>query len=171
MATDIAKQLIYDLRNDAHTREHFSIVNWHGKNTCGTVGCIAGTAVYRDKQTSEDRHIAEILKEENGNFFIDKGQEILGIPYRETARHLFIPTAWIDDLRYEHEPFDFLPAQAQPVLDTVNDMKQWAETFRMYSYTESMRMLNKPDMCANALEQVTVEELPYVNWKRAYENA
>lgn len=181
MATEIAKQLIYDLRNDEFTREHFSIRSWNGKGTCGTVGCIAGTAVAMAGlwKPSEVNVFGERVRFQLGDInrpinIIEDARKALGLPDTETARDLFLPMQWPDMFRegrklytadgipYHVAPYSHLPSQARPALETVEQMKAWASLWCGF-------LSVTPDEAANALEQVTVDEIPYVNWKRAVE--
>ena len=180
MATEIAKQLIYNLRNDDHVREHFSISSWAGKKTCGTVGCIAGTALVMaglweaSRVNFDDEPTLHTSNFKHGDL-VSSGQGVLGIEFEKTADHLFMPfnvfgyevTAY--NLTQDRHPFLYLPKNAQPQFDTIQDMLDFYKSLDKEG--ECITQKITPDHAAHALEQVTVDEIPYVNWKRAFEEA
>ena len=181
MATEIAKQLIYNLRNDNHVREHFSIRHWEGKGTCGTVGCIAGTALVMARlwePTYYSHFLGELVLDSDDfeyDNFTKEGQKVLGLEFRQTAMHLFIPDTVFDgragsyNLSQEHHPFLYLSQNAQPQFETIEAMLEFYKSLDAEGYSISQKVT--PDRAAHALEQVTVDEIPYVDWKRAFEEA
>ena len=165
--TPIPEKLIYNLRNDAHTRKHFSINAWEGAGTCNTVGCIAGTAIFME-MVDLNLHLGgeERLKNRQiklGRYSQD-GQRILGIPYYETASHLFIPlhsASLIENLG--PEVFSYLPTQARPDQSTFERILSWAKNPFSGEIT--------PDRAALALERIVKDEIPYCDWSYAMEHA
>lgn len=167
MINPLAAGLIRDLRHDAHTREHFSIYSWDGKGTCGTVGCIAGTALVRAygiRWCSRPKASNERLHE--GEFpyssYIEGGMAVLGLPSLQVAKQLFLPsTDWHHPLlRNGHAFFDYLSHNEHPDLDSVEKMIAWARNCRSPTYT--------PDACANAFEAVLLHERGYIDWAEAH---
>ena len=176
MVTNAAVKLINQLRFDPQVREHFSISKWDGKGTCKTVGCIAGTAILQAGQ----RLFSGISRDD----IISRAQRILGIEFRQTATHLFVPWIQAGDLTnwmvldarvlvVDREGIEtardralgYLPLQAQPDLSTVEKMLRWAIDYE--GRPREAAVVFTPDVAANALEQVTVGEMPFVNWARA----
>ena len=167
---DLARQLIHDLRHDAHTREHFSIRRWSGNRSCATVGCIAGTAIIRARKNA--RWIGDSLfinnrPVSNQYDMVRAGQQALGLPTRAVARQLFEPwNYWQYPLYGDHADADFLQAlnaNERPDLSTVAKMIAWARNLPQNAY--------HPTHCANALENVLVHERLYVDWAEAWEPA
>ncbi len=164
--TPIAQKLINNLRHDPHTRKHFSISEWEGAGTCGTVGCIAGTAIYMLGQERGRLVEGDPLETANLLGFLDiiqAGQEMLGIEFYETAKQLFVPLKLAWDFRDRRDPFAYLPTQARPGLSTVAKMIAWAESY----YWEGVT----PDRAAFALERIVRDGVPYCNWAEAFEAA
>lgn len=183
MINEIAGQLIHDLRHDAHTRKHFNISSWNGK-TCGTVGCIAGTAIYRtviknlkaegkswDEFPSTSSLSDPLLKmavKITGEYGYDvAGMKILNLPNREVANQLFIPRMhWFTPILNEAPIFSKLSENERPNLDTVEKMIAFAKEVES-SNNLYIKILN-PSHCANALEDVLKHERLYVDWAEAW---
>jgi len=169
--TPIAEQLIHNLRHDSYTRQHFSITAWRGKNTCNTVGCIAGTALI---MSGDWKTVGGVLNPKNFfGEFVSNARLVLGIEFHDTAFDLFLPNGWTRRVRGKLWYYDFterpisldysyLPEQARPSPDYVAEMREWTENFDNDV---------TPDQAARALELVTKDELPYCDWKRAVEEA
>lgn len=171
---ELARQLIHDMRFDAHTREHFSINHWIGKDTCGTIGCIAGTAIYRawPESTNDGTrgiHVSEqrAREAEAAGYglggYDNYGAYILGIP-EPVKRELFIPTKyWVKPLIKHGVNADFLERLSHneaPSLDTVEKMIAFAKNLPPNAW--------HPSHCANALETILVNERRYVDWAEAW---
>lgn len=179
---EIAAKLIHDLRYDAFTRQHFDIEVW-GSSNCGSVGCIAGTAVLMACGVPEQRgpvfltankRLCNIVGKrftEDGypsfDNMIIKGAEVLGITEVRTAHDLFVPWDHASKLRCAHSgAFDYLPTQARPSLETVEQMVRWAEDLS----SDNPHNIT-PDRAAYALERIVRDEVPYCNWAEAFEKA
>jgi hypothetical protein len=177
--TPIAEQLIYSLRHDAFTRKHFDISDW-STDTCNTVGCIAGTAVFMEMGD-------ELREYTHGGFRLNTylkkkkivvttaGQRILGIPFRATALDLFLPDEWCRKLvNHGMGRFKYLPEQARPDLDTAAKMKSFAKEYNIDNPLEGAFGLSGhvgPDHAALALERIVKDEIPYCDWAYAFEHA
>lgn len=159
MLNPLAEQLIYDLRHDKHTKEHFSIHAWEGKGTCGTVGCIAGTALARHLKLKPGDSIINSPKEGS---YVEHGSQVLGIDER-VGFQLFIPTDfWFRPLSQDTLFYDYSHNE-KPSESYIQELKSWAEKLN------HLETGFKPEICANALEQVTLHEKPYVDWMQAFE--
>lgn len=182
MMNPIAEKLIHNLRHDAHTRAHFDMSKWAGKETCNTVGCITGTAIMMAHPEFEDvDEVWDLPKiEVRANHrpyqpYIINGMKILGIPFFETAADLFIPMDWTvlkawtaakDYYNYLPEDYyGYLPKQARPTNEHIEKMKEWAQQNK-----EGLHNIT-PTVAARGLELVTKDELPYMDWQRAFEEA
>lgn len=172
MLNPIAEQLIHDLRFDDHTREHFDIGAWEGKGTCGTVGCIAGTAIaleHRFVEWGNFKRQAVCLK----RTYASEGARVLGLSER-VADQLFVPvTCWFEPL-WKNILFEEYSHNERPSDQYIDELKQWAKEVDIVScYTGNCTGPDfdkyTPSICAHALEQVTKYEQPYVDWKRAFE--
>lgn len=183
MLTPIAEKLIHNLRHDANTRMHFSITYWAGKGTCGTVGCLAGTAIAMSNRFASDKDWQDqrekqtaILGFSSGSSNVEDGMKILGLPDKSAAEMLFMPRGmWLDPLIERRErpwyldPYRHLSGNAKPSSDYVEEMVDWAMQYRGTHFDEYIN--GYPERAARALELVTKDEVPYVDWKRAFEEA
>lgn len=170
---ELARQLIHDLRFDAHTRKHFSINSWTGRATCGTVGCIAGTAIYRawpestengsGIKVSPQRYRETIAAGYKTAGYSSYGAYILGLP-EESSDALFLPDMnWKDPLVTAGVDADFirkLSHNERPSLDTVEKMIAFAKALPKTAW--------HPSHCANALENLLGNERRYVDWAEAW---
>lgn len=94
------------------------------------------------------------------------GAPILGLDLI-TARQVFTPWArWFSPLQFGRHPFEYLGENERPSRDYVKEMQEWAKNINARSYPAFT-----PDRCALALERVTRDEIPYVDWKHAFEHA
>lgn len=174
MMNDLARQLVWDLRNDPYTREHFSISSYLGKETCGSVGCIAGTAFYRAFPELQGKFprgkqgdFLEAIYKATSELPSEVGARILGLPSISVAEQLFLPWEhWQAPLASGFADFIFkLSDNERPNLDTVEKMIAWAKSFN------GSPMMPGPSACANALENVIEKERMYVDWAEAWEPA
>lgn len=169
----LAQKLIHDLRFDAHTRGHFSISSWSGKNSCGTVGCIAGTAIMRavPKAVLVNQNVLWSVgdvpgfdPDEWGYSHDSLGSYILGLPSRRVGAQLFLPwEKWISPLLESGGAARFitdLSHNERPSLDTIGKMVMWANALPSNAY--------HPTHCANALENLLTKERQYVDWAEAW---
>lgn len=167
MLNPLAEQLIHDLRYDSHTRQHFSIMNWSGKNTCRTVGCIAGTAILRS--FGEDEIVwygCEFRLQDPTRTYVDAGAELLNLD-TESARQIFMPWQWMEGLLFERmsSPFEHLSHNERPALETVEQMKRWA----LEHQDGPHHKVFDADTSARVLELKLAEEIPYVDWMTAHQ--
>lgn len=180
--TNIARELVHNLRHDPHVRRHFSIVSWDGKGTCGTVGCIAGTAVAMQQQLTPWDNLRKIYtatagaataatKGDWGTFGrVGVGARILGLD-PELARQLFLPDNWLLGLSMPtvYPPLFILPDAGhnrKPSAEYIEELKAWAVAQDAVEFIKSCT----PDASANALEDL-LDGQPYVDWKSAIEQA
>lgn len=175
MINDLAKQLIHDLRFDAHTREHFSITSWEGRGTCGTVGCIAGTAILRAAANAgfvrvfsprgAEKYVgdAENFLSPRDGTYIQTGARLLGME-KSIAGQLFIPgDDWVDPLQRYGADAEFitrLSHNERPDVSTVDKMIAWANNMPPDAW--------HPTHCANALENLLGNERRYVDWAEVW---
>lgn len=201
--TPLAKTLIHELRHNRYMRDNWDMSSWvenvnsppseQWGNVCGTVGCIAGSAMLLSgKWKAADLLTQERENERSGEFFVKTAAELLEIPFTQTATDLFIPSLCIDRTSKHTNPsyietllrawdlpidtaWDYLPTQARPRLETVNQMKAWANSYfdhsREIMYSNRVFEHATPDRAAYALERITRDEIPYCNWAEAFENA
>jgi len=176
MLSNIAHELIERLRTDEHTRRHFDIKYWEGNNTCGTVGCIAGTAIAMEHKfvsyRAWNQQFLEKLPTESNTA---EGARILGIDNHRTAAQLFIPLdMWFQPLTMGNDLFFYLEGNEKPTVDYVKQMRNWARNQTPFDYRLVDPISDRPrphpdiftpDACANALEQL--DEVPFVDWMRA----
>lgn len=165
MINELAASIIHDLRHDLHTREHFYIYAWEGRKTCGTVGCIAGTAILRVYPQEERDCLQWNLR---GGDLVGTAVELLGLPTRAVGNCLFIPgDNWIDPILEKGKEADWLVAlgdNERPDLETVAKMVAWVKTVDRFRESNF-----GPTACANALESVLKHERQYVDWAEAHE--
>ena len=153
-----AKELITALRENHRIRQHFNMGNWRSK-TCGTVGCLAGTAIGMGKWKIKLNSVF------SGKSIQDEAREILGLS-RDSSISLFIPTVWISiSSRSPEYLLDAIPANQRPSLNTVEEMVKFANSFR--SAPEKIYSFIGPDQAANALEATLTLHPDYVNWHKA----
>lgn len=170
MLTPTAEWLIDALQNDPKVAEHFSISSWEGKNTCGTVGCIAGTAVAHHYQFKDSDNLAVkysifarneysplMYCDVPGKHMTALGAKVLGLGI-PTATHLFIPMRWRVDLMDEM-PFPHLTARQRPTAERIELMREFTLNWVHYYITAPQ--------AGRALKSVLVDEVPYVDWRRA----
>lgn len=171
----IAEQLIHDLRFDANTREHFSITSWWGKGSCGSIGCIAGTAIVRAfgvkfhgihlPETPEMNAAWKSWDGKDIGYFTKIGASALGIKDFGVASQLFQPTSnWCEPLRFSRAKAEFitrLSHNERPDLSSIEKMILWAANIPEKPF--------HPTACANALENVLKHERLYVDWAEAHE--
>lgn len=171
---DLARKLIHDLRFDAHTREHFNISSWGGNGTCGTVGCIAGTALVRAYGLTFLNSSGDYTGGEFPWGYSRSAAGVLGLSkvsgfFDEiyVADQLFIPLMyWASPLKKNGADADFLKRlghNERPDLSTVEKMVSFAHALPNTAF--------HPTHCANALENVIEHGREYVDWAEAWVEA
>ena len=168
--TEHAHRLIKSLRSDPLVRDHFSRVTWSGKGTCGSVGCIAGTVIATAHNFAPDRDWHEQNRSLTRRSIAEAASELLGIEYR-VGEQLFAPWGyWFGPLildrlfaKYSHNE--------RPADGYIAELKTWAESVSHCNFGGPEPRQFTPDICANAVGQVAINRLPYVDWKRAFEEA
>jgi hypothetical protein len=170
---ELAQKLFHDLRFDPHTRKHFNISSWSGGGTCGTVGCIAGTAILRAVPAAAVSG-ADILwsSKDVPGFDTDKwgyghsslGAYLLGLSSVKLAEQLFLPLSeWTSPLVSCGDQAKFIASLShneRPDLSSVEKMVAWAKAMPPRRF--------HPTHCANALENVLTKERQYVDWAEAW---
>ncbi|MDE2096546.1 MAG: hypothetical protein KGL39_04810 [Patescibacteria group bacterium] len=170
MISAFAEKLINDLRFDAHTRRHFSITAFSGAGTCGTVGCIAGTAIYRafpevlpdGSNLIVPDHIRRgSIEGNNWATDVELGAHLLGIDRKSSAQQLFLPWEYWESPLILGDFGEGLSHNERPDLTTVEKMIAFAKDMPLSRY--------HPTHCANALENLLKHERAYVDWAEAWE--
>ena len=175
--TPIAEELIRRLRYDPETRGEFDISTWEDRRECGTVRCIAGSAVHlaRDPSPLGERQILwdhSLYLTPTAQSYTELAAKLLGIPFMRTARDLFMPWEAGHRVGYHGDrAFDSYPEQARPDLSTIEKMRRWAAEVSSIPAGNAWQSCITPDRAAYALERVTKDEIPYCNWAEAFENA
>jgi len=176
--TPAAFELIRDLRGDAYVREHFSMMSWMNIDApCGTIGCIAGTALMQKGVDIHRMQNAMIVK---------RAADHLGIDYLDVAKQLFQPWHWSAVVE---KAFPDLNENARPSANRLVKMRTFnqrhirpnivgfpsspGEIERDFAYAWSVvqsrdpRLFLTADAAANALERLQDHET-FVDWAEAH---
>lgn len=176
------------LRSDEYAKLfRFDMDTWSDDTddeVCGTVGCIAGTIVNVELLPFG----AKKVHQQGLTAVTARG--ILGLDQR-TADHLFIPSSWVLYLSPHIEgpewlkaagqapgTFDNLSSNLRPSLNTVAEMKAWAESFfwpklqTTYDGNGDLGSYRSIDRfgAANVLDGL-LNHPGYVDWREAFEPA
>lgn len=186
--TPVAAELIHRLRNDKFTRNHFNMGVWINEG-CGTVGCLAGTAMLIEADEGKRYDEVRLLLSRANNSFlpgcshtvIQGASRILGLDQR-AGRELFLPGTFAYNVTVE-DTVTTLPERDAPWLlehpyymetygpnerpgaEQVRALVKWGIYFRRNRFTSRLG----PDECADALERTLMNESPYARWAAAEE--
>jgi hypothetical protein len=170
MMTEHAHRLIKSLRSDPLVRDHFSIAAWVCQGTCGCVGFIAGTVIAQAYNFEPDRDWNEQKYFDVAGSIINVASKLLGIESR-VGEQLFVPWEnWFGPLILDRL-FNKYSHNERPADGYIAELKAWANGLSNDGIYGPRPKEYTPDICANAVEQVAINHLPYVDWKRAFEEA
>jgi len=168
--TEHAHRLIKSLRSDTLVRDHFSIVDWSGKGTCGSVGCIAGTVIAQARNFAPDQdwHKQSLFALDGS--IVEAASELLDIDPL-VGIQLFVPWEnWFRPL-FQDRLFNNYSHNERPSESYIAKLKAWANGLSNDCTYGPIPEEYTPDICSNAVELVAIDRLPYVDLKRAFEEA
>ena len=129
---------------------------------CGTVGCIAGTALYLHRR----EHYLDACHFIHHDQIVDEAAQVLGLA-PIIAKHLFLPALWLGSLFdstfiSDHE--GLWHGNYRCDLFTIRDMENWAA--RQGNEHRIFNNIVDPASAVRCIKQL--DETPhYVNWAKA----
>lgn len=162
------------LRTEGQLRAGFHMGNW--LNTCGTAGCIAGSAVIlaqRNRSLAPNASLQAIYGRPEEIGFRYNAATLLGLTDAMSFQ-LFAPGNWTTSL-YDGDFLNTIiptPNNPLPPTDYVEDMARWAENVDLSlgglwpkGYGRSERRVPiSPDYAALTLEHILERHPHYVDW-------
>lgn len=149
----------------------FDMSEWAKEELCGTVGCIAGTAIFLNdpiRFKSLLHSYGDFTPENHNVYFVGKGAELLGIEM-PVARHLFMPQIWVYDLHdgaYAWHYEKVWTHNYRADLNTIKKMVDWAGDWRGPDLVNSVTRQH----AIEAIKQTAIDKEPYMDWQKVFEN-